>query len=262
MEGVATIELGGETLIGYYMECTSSDNDGTQLTWSRVLANNPFEVQTIDNGSRLVISASMVQYTSLGEYQCVDEATGMVAVLNITDGEILYHSGLYPSFLIHLSSRLFYFILFSILPFSCPSFLPFLPPFNPPIHSHLSPLSLSSVNPAICPQVDSVEALVGHQAELAVFVSTINGPLPESRITWYWPSGERLRLSDPRVTFQTSRRRLILSGLTTNDSGSYVCKAVHSVGLSVYRRSTAIELRVLGEYIYVFSYLNVLKHYM
>ena len=50
MEGVATIELGSETLIGYYMECTSSVNDGTQLMWSRVLANNPFEVQTIDNG--------------------------------------------------------------------------------------------------------------------------------------------------------------------------------------------------------------------
>ena len=109
-------------------------------------------------------------------------------------------------------------------------------------------------NPALSPQDDIVEAQVGHQAKLAVFVSTINGPLPENRLRWYWPSGEEVQSSDPRVAFQTSRRRLTLSGLTTNDSGSYVCKALHIVGTIFSRGSTTIQLKVFGECCDMFVY--------
>ena len=102
-------------------------------------------------------------------------------------------------------------------------------------------------NPAVSPQADTVEAQVGNQTKLAVFVSTINGPLPENRLRWYWPSGEEVQSSDPRVTFQTSRRRLTLSGLTTNDSGSYVCEALHIVDTLQFFGSTTIQLKVFGE---------------
>ena len=73
------------TVIGYHMECTTSANDGQQLSWSRVSASNPFEVERMANGSRMVLQN--IQYSYLGEYQCVDGANGDVAVLNITTGE-------------------------------------------------------------------------------------------------------------------------------------------------------------------------------
>ena len=56
-----------------------------------------------------------------------------------------------------------------------------------------------------------------------------------------------MQSSDPRVTFQTSRRRLTLSGLTTNDSGSYVCKALHIVATIFFFGSATIQLKVFGE---------------
>ena len=85
VEGVATVEIGGETVIGYNMDCTTSANDGQQLSWSRVSASNPFEVNRIANGSQLALQD--IQYSDLGEYQCVDGANGDVTVLNITTGE-------------------------------------------------------------------------------------------------------------------------------------------------------------------------------
>ena len=113
-------------------------------------------------------------------------------------------------------------------------------------HAHMYALTCiqtkthTTANPTVSPQAETVEAQVGHQAELAVFVSTINGSLPENTLRWYWPSGEEVLSTDPRATFQTSKRRLILSGLTTNDSGSYVCKALNS--------SAAIQLNIFGEF--------------
>ena len=97
-----------------------------------------------------------------------------------------------------------------------------------------------------------MEGLVNHPAELSVFVSTIDGPLPDSRIDWYWPNGNKILSTNPRVTFQTSSRRLILSGLTTDDTGSYVCKALHIVGSDFFRRSTAVQLKVFGELTFAF----------
>ena len=44
VEGVATVDIGGETVIGYNMDCHTSANNGHRLSWSRVLASNPFEV--------------------------------------------------------------------------------------------------------------------------------------------------------------------------------------------------------------------------
>ena len=86
VEGVATIEIGGGTVIGYNMDCTTSANDGHQLSWSRVSsASNPFQVNRIANGSQLALQN--IQYSDLGEYQCADGANGDVAVLNITTGE-------------------------------------------------------------------------------------------------------------------------------------------------------------------------------
>ena len=82
---MATVEIDGVTLIGYNMDCTTSANAGQQLSWSRVSANNPFEVNRIANGSQLALQN--IQYSDLGEYQCVDGANGDVTVLNITTGE-------------------------------------------------------------------------------------------------------------------------------------------------------------------------------
>ena len=98
---MATIELGGSTPISYYMDCTTSVNNGAQLMWSRVLDNNPFRVQQINNGTRLVIPTK-TQSSSLGIYQCADSATSEVTVLNITDGM----RAICTSSLFHLLSKL------------------------------------------------------------------------------------------------------------------------------------------------------------
>ena len=95
--------------------------------------------------------------------------------------------------------------------------------------------------------MDYVEAIVHHQAELAVFISTTTGPLPQNRIKWYWPNGEEIEATEPRVTFQETGRRLILSGLRANDSGSYRCQAIHVLEDMTSTNSTAIQLKVLGK---------------
>ena len=120
------------------------------------------------------------------------------------------------------------------IPTSHPPYFILLPPFLP-------------ANPAICPQVDYVEALVHHQAELAVFISTLSGPLPQNRVTWYWPNGEQVLDTDPRVMFQTTGRRLILSGLMANDSGSYRCQAIHVAESITSNSNTTIQLEVFGK---------------
>ena len=99
VEGVASIELGGETLAGYYMDCTSNVNNGAQLQWSRVLGNNTFVMQKIVNGRRLLIPAE-TERSSLGLYQCVDTATREVAVLNITDGKRAISTSFFSSALL------------------------------------------------------------------------------------------------------------------------------------------------------------------
>ena len=104
VEGVASIELGGEIHIRYYMDCTSNVNDGAQLQWSRVLGNNSFQVQNIMNGSRLIIPVQ-TERSSLGLYQCVDTATREVAVLNITDGKRAINASFFSSaFMIKFAS--------------------------------------------------------------------------------------------------------------------------------------------------------------
>ena len=89
VEGVATVEIGEVTVIGYNMDCTTSANDGQNLSWSRVSASNPFDVNRIANGSQLALQN--IEYSNLREYQCVDGANGDVVVLNITTGEYISH---------------------------------------------------------------------------------------------------------------------------------------------------------------------------
>ena len=117
------------------------------------------------------------------------------------------------------------------------------------VHSH------TPANPAVNPQVKVVEAQIGHEAELGVFVSTINGPPPQNALTWYWPSGGKIQSSDPRVTFPTSRYGLILSELKTNDSGRYVCKVLYSLANAIFfRGTTTIQLKILGRCSDMFVY--------
>ena len=88
IERVATVELGGETLLGYRFDCSTSANDGSQLTWTRDSTNNnPFGVGRITGGSRLTAESVDLIYGNLGVYVCEDLLTGASEMLNITNGE-------------------------------------------------------------------------------------------------------------------------------------------------------------------------------
>ena len=108
-------------------------------------------------------------------------------------------------------------------------------------------LSLATENPAICPDEVYVEAVAAGQVELTVYISTIGGPPMENSVRWTRPNGTIIDGDDPGVQFQTTKRRLILSDLTTAHSGVYRCTAFYQLGGSVSSASTSIELRVFGE---------------
>ena len=87
--GIATVEFGGHPASQpvYFFECITTRNNGSGITWTRLSAQNPFEVVDIPSGSagkRLHVGA--IDFPDLDVYTCSDKLSDDFASINITAG--------------------------------------------------------------------------------------------------------------------------------------------------------------------------------
>ena len=85
--GIATVELGGNDASRptYFFECITTRNNGSGITWTRLSAQNPFEVVDIPSGSAgKRLEAGRIDYPDLDIYTCSDQYSNDVASINIT----------------------------------------------------------------------------------------------------------------------------------------------------------------------------------
>ena len=90
MEGVATVQIGGESAPIYYLDCIRSQTNVTRegLQWTRETGQlSPmFTIDdTITHAQRLQMNN--VQHSDLDVYVCTDTNTGDFVKLNVTSGE-------------------------------------------------------------------------------------------------------------------------------------------------------------------------------
>ena len=219
VEGVASVELGVDEILGYRFDCTTSTHSTTaQLTWEHADegASNPFDVERIDDGSRLLVANQHLIEENLGRYRCIDSVAGESAVLLLTNGQTMFMQ-LYVFY-----NRLALYIPVSHFPY---------------------PAGL-----AVTSDQDCVIAVLNHPANLTVYTSTYLGPLPVNHTTWHLPNGQAIHDSDPRVLYRTTGSTLALSDVTTADAGVYTCTAEQTLLGAVSAASVSIELKVFGEY--------------
>ena len=90
---MASVELGVDEILGYRFDCTTSTHSTTaQLTWEHADegASNPFDVERIDDGSRLLVANQHLIEENLGRYRCIDSVAGESAVLLLTNGQTMF----------------------------------------------------------------------------------------------------------------------------------------------------------------------------
>ena len=87
VEGVATVELGGDYPPSYVFDCNTTLNNGSGVRWSRLDGShlNGLVVRPFRNGMRL--DASGISYQHLGNYSCWDAMTNEQLILRITDSK-------------------------------------------------------------------------------------------------------------------------------------------------------------------------------
>ena len=84
-----------------------------------------------------------------------------------------------------------------------------------------------TANPAILAAKETVSIPEGGTVELEVYLSGY--PVPtESNITWWYPNGSTILNTDFGVMFQGEGRKLILSNVESEQSGSYQCSVITS----------------------------------
>ena len=90
MEGVATVQIGGESPPLYYLDCIRSQTNATRegLTWTRETGQLSLMFtfdDSITHARRLQMKS--VQHSDLDVYVCTDTNTGDFVRLNVTSGE-------------------------------------------------------------------------------------------------------------------------------------------------------------------------------
>ena len=86
VQGLATVELNSD--ITHYLDCNTSRNDGSGITWLGIDGDSNFEVVETPNGNGKRLSLSGLRESDLGRYECVDMLTGEDrAYINITIGK-------------------------------------------------------------------------------------------------------------------------------------------------------------------------------
>ena len=91
VQELATVELvtGGPT---YYLDCNTSRNDGSGISWRKIDGHNRFEVNDISASASKRLSLARLNENDLGLYECFDNqsAAGDRAVVNITTGKLFH----------------------------------------------------------------------------------------------------------------------------------------------------------------------------
>jgi len=87
-EGVATVQVGGDSTLIYYFACSSTDTtNGMDLVWSRMGGTfGAGTAQEVD-GATQRLNFDTVSNSHLGVYICTDTTTGEYVELNITSGK-------------------------------------------------------------------------------------------------------------------------------------------------------------------------------
>ena len=86
VEGVATVEIGGDNPLRYVFDCNTTLNNGSGIRWTRLDGSRlGLTVRSLTNGKRL--DARVIRYQNLGNYSCWDERTGERLTLMITDSK-------------------------------------------------------------------------------------------------------------------------------------------------------------------------------
>ena len=88
VEGVATVQIEGESVPVYYLDCIRSNATREGLNWTRETGQlSPMFM--IDNSvmHALRLQTTNVQHSDLGVYVCTDTNTGDFVKLNVTSSE-------------------------------------------------------------------------------------------------------------------------------------------------------------------------------
>lgn len=87
VQGLATVELvaGGPT---YYLDCNTSRNDGSGISWRRINGHNRFQISDIASTASKRLNLVRLNESDLGLYECFDNqsSAGDSAIVNITTG--------------------------------------------------------------------------------------------------------------------------------------------------------------------------------
>ena len=88
MEGVATVQIGGESVPVYYLDCIRSNATREGLTWTRETGQlSPMFTFDDSITHALRLQMANVQHSDLDVYVCTDTNTGDFVRLNVTSGE-------------------------------------------------------------------------------------------------------------------------------------------------------------------------------
>ena len=88
VEGLATVELVTNRPT-YYLDCNTSRNDGSGISWRKINGSNRFSVSDIFSTASKRLSLSRITESDLGLYECFDTQSdaGDRAIVNITTGK-------------------------------------------------------------------------------------------------------------------------------------------------------------------------------
>ena len=85
VQGLATVEF-VPSGPAYYLDCNTSRNDGSGISWRRVGGNNPFLISNMSSTASKRLNLERISEVDLGVYECFDSQSSDRAIVNITTG--------------------------------------------------------------------------------------------------------------------------------------------------------------------------------
>ena len=101
-------------------------------------------------------------------------------------------------------------------------------------------------SPAIIADQETVAAVINQTVTLSVHISTFLPPETTLHITWSLPNRGDLSVNDTSIEYQSTGSSLLLTNVTTDNAGEYVC-TVEQISNSPTTRSASIHLRLFSK---------------